>query len=45
MVEPTTAGAWWERYKGMMANVLNAKRADVTGTLKKAFLRKYTENM
>jgi hypothetical protein len=25
MVDPTTAAAWWERYKGMMADVLNAK--------------------
>jgi hypothetical protein len=45
MVKPTTAAAWCERYKGMMADVLNAKQADVTGALKKAFLCKYTETM
>jgi hypothetical protein len=40
MLDDTTAVAWWERFKGMMADVLNAKRADVTGALKRVFVRK-----
>jgi hypothetical protein len=40
MVEPTVAVTWWEAYKDMIADVLNAKRADVTGALKKVFMRK-----
>jgi hypothetical protein len=31
----------WERHKNMIVDVLNAKRADVTGAIKKEFLRKY----
>lgn len=40
LVEEKAAVSWWERYKDMIADVLNAKRADVTGALKRAFLRK-----
>ena len=40
--DPTAAVTWWERYKNMIAYVLNAKRADVTGALKRAFMRTYT---
>lgn len=40
MVDKNTAVTWWEAYKDMIADVLNAKRADVTGALKKVFLRK-----
>jgi hypothetical protein len=40
MLDPNTAVTWWETYKGMIADVLNAKRADVTGALKKVFVRK-----
>jgi hypothetical protein len=42
LMDQTTAVAWWERYKDMIADVLNAKRADVTGAVKRAFLRKST---
>jgi hypothetical protein len=31
---------WWENYKDMIADVLNAKRADVTGAIKRVFMRK-----
>lgn len=41
LVEPKAAVAWWEHYKDMIADVLNAKRADVTGSIKRAFIRKY----
>lgn len=40
LLEEKAAVSWWERYKDMIADVLNAKRADVTGALKRAFLRK-----
>ena len=40
--DPKAAVSWWERYKDMIADVLNAKRADVTGAIKRAFLRKFT---
>jgi hypothetical protein len=40
MDEPKAAVSWWETYKSMIADVLNAKRADVTGALKRVFLRK-----
>jgi hypothetical protein len=40
MVEKDTAVTWWEAYKDMIADVLNANSADVTGALKKVFLRK-----
>lgn len=40
LVDAKAAVSWWERYKDMIADVLNAKRADVTGALKRAFLRK-----
>ena len=40
LLEEKEAVSWWERYKEMIADVLNAKRADVTGALKRAFLRK-----
>jgi hypothetical protein len=36
----TAMGTWWEAYKDMIADVLNGKRADVTGALKKVFLHK-----
>jgi hypothetical protein len=39
-VDEKAAVSWWERYKDMIADVLNAKRADVTGAIKRAFLRK-----
>jgi hypothetical protein len=42
LVDQQAAVPWWERYKDMIADVLNAKRADVTGSLKRAFLRKFT---
>jgi hypothetical protein len=38
MLDPNTAVTWWESYKGMIADVMNAKHADVTGALKKAFV-------
>jgi hypothetical protein len=41
LVEERAAVSWWERYKDMIANVLNAKRADVTGAMKRTFLRKF----
>jgi hypothetical protein len=40
LVDEKAAVSWWERYKDMIADVLNAKRADVTGAIKRAFLRK-----
>lgn len=40
MKEPTTAVTWWEHWKNMIVDVLNAKRADVTGAIKKVFVRK-----
>lgn len=40
LVDEKTSVSWWERYKDMIADVLNAKRADVTGALKRVFLRK-----
>ena len=40
--DPTAAVTWWERYKNMIAYVLNSKRADVTGALKRSFMRTYT---
>jgi hypothetical protein len=41
MVDPKMAMLWWERYKDLVADVLNAKRADVTGALKRSFLSKF----
>jgi hypothetical protein len=41
LLEEKAAVSWWERYKDMIADVLNAKRADVTGALKRAFLSKF----
>jgi hypothetical protein len=41
MADPSTAVTWWEHWKDMIADVLNAKRADVTGAIKKVFVRKY----
>jgi hypothetical protein len=40
MLDPSTAVPWWEPWKDMIADVLNAKRADVTGAIKKVFVRK-----
>lgn len=40
LLEPKAAVEWWEKYKGMIADVLNAKRADVTGAIKRVFMRK-----
>jgi hypothetical protein len=40
LVDEKASVSWWERYKDMIADVLNAKRADATGALKRAFLRK-----
>jgi hypothetical protein len=44
MIDRTTAVSWWEHWKDMIADVLNAKRADVTGAIKKVFVRKYLHN-
>ena len=41
LVDEKASVSWWERYKDMIADVLNAKRADATGALKRVFLRKY----
>jgi hypothetical protein len=37
MTDPKLAVSWWEHYKDMIADILNAKRADVTGAIKRAF--------
>jgi hypothetical protein len=39
--EATAPVMWWEHYKNVIAYVLNAKRADVTGAVKRAFMRTY----
>jgi hypothetical protein len=41
MLDPSTAVSWWEYWKDMIADVLNAKWAYVTGAIKKVFVRKY----
>lgn len=41
LVEVKASAAWWESYKNMIADVLNAKRADVTGAIKRVFMRKF----
>jgi hypothetical protein len=41
MKNAATAVTCWERHKNMIADVLNAKKADVTGAIKKEFLPKY----
>jgi hypothetical protein len=41
MLDPSTAVSWWEHWKNMIADVLNAKQADVTGAIKKMFACKY----
>ena len=41
LVDEKTSVSWWERYKDMIADVLNAKRADATGAMKRVFLSKY----
>jgi hypothetical protein len=41
LVDEKTSVSWWERYKHMIADVLNAKRADATGAMKRVFLRTY----
>ena len=38
--DPNTQIAYWERFKGMIGNVLNLKRNDVTGSIKRAFMGK-----
>jgi hypothetical protein len=40
LVEDMADVSWWERYKDMIADVLNPKRADVSGGLKHAFICK-----
>jgi hypothetical protein len=45
MLDPTTAVLWWEYWKDVIADVLNAKRADVTGAIKKVFVRKLMHHM
>jgi hypothetical protein len=37
MTDPKLAVSWWEHYKDMIADILNSKRADVTGAIKRAF--------
>jgi hypothetical protein len=41
MLDTSTAMSWWEHWKNMIADVLNAKRDDVTGAIKKVFVCKY----
>jgi hypothetical protein len=41
MLDPSTEVLWWEYWKDMIADVLNAKRANVTGAIKKVFVCKY----
>jgi hypothetical protein len=41
LVDEKTSVSWWERYKDMIADILNAKRADATGAMKRVFLRKW----
>jgi hypothetical protein len=41
LIQPKAAVSWWERYKDMIADVLNAKRADVTGAIKREFMSKF----
>jgi hypothetical protein len=41
MKNAATAVTCWKRHKNMIADVLNAKRADVTGAINKECLRKY----
>jgi hypothetical protein len=38
MLETSTAVLWWEHWKNMIADVLNAKQADVTRAIKKVFV-------
>lgn len=42
MAERASATEWWEKYKGMIADILNAKRADVTGAIKQEFISKWS---
>ena len=39
--DPNTQLAYWERFKGMIGNVLNMKCNDVTGSIKRAFMSKW----
>jgi hypothetical protein len=40
LVQPNAAVLWWERYKDMIADMLNAKLADVTRAIKRKFMSK-----
>jgi hypothetical protein len=41
LVQPNTAVLWWEHYKDMIADVLNAKHMDVTRAIKRKFMSKF----
>jgi hypothetical protein len=39
-VRDQRAGQWWELYKNKIVQTLNSKRADVTSSIKRVFMRK-----